>query len=222
MKIIYCYINTLKNYVFSILFPTRRFAIASNNVDQKLLEKIVRIKFFKTTPPTYSIFGYRNKVIYSLIKTIKYEYQKDVIRIIAPVLADKFLKIFNNFTKIVILPVPLSKERQRFRGFNQTELIVRAMLLLIFDNKFEMRNDILFRIKDTKPQAEQKVNSRKNNLKGAFFVNKSELRKVSNGTIFVIFDDVTTTGETLREIYLEICKTNIVDENRIFGFAVAS
>lgn len=93
-----------------------------------------------------------------------------------------------------IVPVPMYRENQRKRGFNQAELIAKEVGRIL---DIEVRTDIVSKNRKTLPQKELTKKQRKINLQGAFSVaDKSE---VKNKSILVI-DDVCTTGSTLSEI----------------------
>lgn len=100
----------------------------------------------------------------------------------------------------MILPVPLHKKRLRFRGFNQSELIARELSLSLTPGlEIPLSNDILLRIRYTKPQ--MKTASREErlmNLKNAFALAAGK-EDLVRGKYLWLVDDVATTGTTLEE-----------------------
>lgn len=92
----------------------------------------------------------------------------------------------------VIVPIPLSPFRQRWRGFNQSEMIATRVGEYF---GLEVRKDLLKR-KHRKPQAKLKEEQRKNNIKGAFYTNYSKQEFPSK---IILVDDVITTGATASE-----------------------
>lgn len=88
-----------------------------------------------------------------------------------------------------IVPVPLSKERIRKRGFNQSLLIGWGML------GKKLNDQVIVRIKDTKPQTELNQKQRWENVKEAFRL-KFQVKEKN----ILVIDDVMTTGATLNEI----------------------
>jgi ComF family protein len=100
-------------------------------------------------------------------------------------------KIFQNY---IVIPIPLHKNRQRERGFNQAELlgkIISEKLNLV------MRRDLLVRVKETKNQAELKNwKDRKKNLEKSFAVTAPEIIRKKN---IILVDDVCTSGATIEE-----------------------
>ena len=90
-----------------------------------------------------------------------------------------------------MVPVPLTKKGLRERGFNQTLLVSR---LLSKELKIPLYIDMLFKRKDTPPQIGLNAKERMKNIKAAFEVNG----KINNLKL-LLFDDVMTTGATVRE-----------------------
>jgi ComF family protein len=94
----------------------------------------------------------------------------------------------HDFSAAVVVPVPLHRKRQRERGFNQAQLIAKALALPV-------DTSIVRRCKNTVTQTGLSRSERSKNLAGAFEVD----RDVKGQTILVI-DDVLTTGATMNEI----------------------
>lgn len=147
-----------------------------------------------------SIFAYEG-VIKEAITKLKYKFVTDLAKELIDLTASylrtqisnsSFL-IHNSFTSI---PVPLHPRRQRWRGFNQAELLGNKLA-----EKFgwQVRADVLIRQKHTKPQTKLKGKERKENIKGAFKINPKITYNLKPTTYYLIFDDVWTTGSTLRE-----------------------
>ena len=95
--------------------------------------------------------------------------------------------------EIVVIPIPLSKKRERERGFNQSEIIARVFA----DHyNFDLALDCLVRTRDTVPQSETgNVAERLRNAQGCFsVVNEKPLR---DKKVAVLIDDVITSGATI-------------------------
>ncbi len=93
---------------------------------------------------------------------------------------------------MLIVPVPLSAERLRSRGFNQAVEIARP-LARAAGKRVEL--DLLVRARDTPPQFDLPWADRQRNVRGAFAVKKPLI-----GANVAVVDDVMTTGATLDEI----------------------
>lgn len=92
-----------------------------------------------------------------------------------------------------ILPIPIHKKRLRERGFNQATLLAKHIGKI---SNVAVVTDILIRKKNTSPQSSLDRQARQTNIIGAF-----ELQKHANvrDMRILVFDDVYTTGATVRE-----------------------
>jgi len=90
----------------------------------------------------------------------------------------------------VIIPIPLSKQRFRERGFNQSMEIARTVSKH-FGIPIDSRT--CSRIRHTKAQSKLDFKNRRENIKNAFKVGKNRYRHIA------ILDDVVTTGFTITE-----------------------
>lgn len=89
-----------------------------------------------------------------------------------------------------VLPLPLAPPRLRERGFNQSQLLARALAPGKTDTH------LLLRLTDTPPQHALPRAERLRNLRGAFAVDPLRAAAVA-GRRLVLVDDVMTTGATL-------------------------
>ncbi len=93
----------------------------------------------------------------------------------------------------VIVPVPLSRVREKQRGFNQSEILARFAGDFL-QKPVSSRN--LSRVKNSSPQTELSAAERVENVKGIF-----ALRHLPefDGREVLLIDDVFTTGSTVNE-----------------------
>ena len=91
----------------------------------------------------------------------------------------------------ILVPIPLGRERERERGFNQAALlgerVARAMGV-------SLRARWLARTRATAPQTALNAMERHDNVRGAFVASSS-----AAGADVVLVDDVLTTGATAAE-----------------------
>jgi ComF family protein len=151
-----------------------------------------------------SIFPYEDmmkialsKLKYKFITDLAKELVDSIIRIIELNLTDQFksLKWLFMDHKSILVPIPLYWQRENWRGFNQSELLGKKIAKHF---GWEMRTDVLIRQKSTQPQVGLKSDKRQENISGAFCLNSNWKLEIRNWK-FIIFDDVWTTGSTLKE-----------------------
>ena len=93
-------------------------------------------------------------------------------------------------TGVVLVPIPLSPRRLHARGYNQAEVLARAVAKR---TRTSCRTDCLLRVRETGTQTALAPEARRANLAGAFTG-----RDVAGARV-VLVDDVLTTGATLAE-----------------------
>lgn len=113
----------------------------------------------------------------------------------------------------LIVPVPLSREKLRLRGFNQAGLLAdevgRALGIPVNGN-------CLVKDFDTPPQAGLKRAARESNLKGAFSVKRPDA--ICDQVVLVI-DDVFTTGSTMS---IAAAALRQAGARQVFGLTAAT
>jgi ComF family protein len=93
-----------------------------------------------------------------------------------------------------IVPVPLSRQRMRERGFNQCELIARCVSKRW---KIPVLDSSLVRGSSTRSQTRLTPGERLSNVAGAFSV-PALMQSSLRGRHIILLDDVVTTGATLH------------------------
>ncbi|MCM2339078.1 MAG: hypothetical protein NDI62_01330 [Burkholderiales bacterium] len=152
----------------------------------------------------FPLFDYRHTAIKKSIWLLKYKSKRNLAKIYAEVLYGKIieelseLRMMSNFTEPILIPIPLSKKRQRERGYNQAELICLELIKIDKEkNNFKLWKNILIKTKETEHQANIKDrHNRLKNLTDSFSVTNREMIKNKN---IILIDDVLTTGATLSE-----------------------
>ena len=91
----------------------------------------------------------------------------------------------------VVTPVPLHRNRQKSRGYNQSGLLGRRI-----SEELALRYEPngLERVRDTASQARQSRKQRLANVRGAFGAGSADLA----GKDVLLIDDLSTTGATLE------------------------
>ena len=93
----------------------------------------------------------------------------------------------------IIIPVPISKKRNRQRGYNQSDLIAKEISKY---TNLKYENKCIIKQKDTIEQSKLDKEQRKINVKNAYRIMDKE--KIVNKKV-ILLDDIYTTGNTVNE-----------------------
>jgi ComF family protein len=151
-------------------------------------------------------FFYKNGSLQNLIHEIKYHGAKELAYEFGKQFGFDLLQGFNFKEFDIICPVPLHKQREKKRGYNQSEWLARGLSEVL---GIPYSNNLLIRKVFTKTQTKKNRQQRWENVKDAFSVN--DISKVANKHILLL-DDVITTGATLEacsQMLLEIEGTKV-------------
>jgi ComF family protein len=135
----------------------------------------------------------------SLLHLLKYEGLEPVAAKLGALLAAQVAAVPELPAKMVVVPVPLYAGKRRERGFNQSELLARAVCEAMRKMRSgwdgELAPGILIRQRATKSQAGLTNAERRRNVRGVFSVaDAGKLR----GRDVLLIDDIYTTGATAR------------------------
>ncbi|MCE2414782.1 ComF family protein [Candidatus Poribacteria bacterium] len=154
-----------------------------------------------TTPPRYgklrSVAFYQT-TLQQAIHFFKFEKKKVLARhliqlINAHIPSDCSLAEYD-----FILPIPIHKKRLRERGFNQAMLLANGIAKA---EGVPILANTLIRKRHTIAQSSLDRETRQQNIVGAFEIRNPDIIR---GKRLLIFDDVFTTGATIREAVSEL------------------
>jgi len=147
-----------------------------------------------------------------VIHQFKYANRHSLTVILARLMAECWHS--NPMPSDLLVPVPLHPARQRERGYNQADLLARALgdmiSLPVVTSGFE-------RVRYTQSQISLNAADRRENVQNAFVFSSRRDSIVSDRHVVVI-DDVCTTGSTL-----EACSVALKDAGArtVWGFTLA-
>lgn len=177
-----------------------------------------------TADALISVFDYHDEKVANILIKGKYSFLPAVYQELGKLMAEKLITdhphLLNQKSKIPaspagrlnlkLVPIPLHKWRQRWRGFNQSEILAQSLA----QNLSASCTSVLVRCKFTRTQKNLKKAERIKNLESAFVLSppagRSEVsaeggrgggsdNSIIHHQNFLLIDDVTTTGSTLLE-----------------------
>jgi len=156
---------------------------------------------------------YDDALLQELIIKYKYHFIEPLGEILGSFLSDFWkkntLKNFLNNQSPLLIPMPLSKKRLRWRGFNQTVSLAQKL-----SSKFGYKISSGLQRRHRRPQAELDENERLKNLNNAFYWQGGNIA----GQILIIIDDVITIGATISEASQALKNAGAV---KVFALAIA-
>ncbi|MCD5382752.1 hypothetical protein LR002_01365, partial [Candidatus Gracilibacteria bacterium] len=222
--------------ILNFLFPQKcsGCGIFGESLCKNCLEKILERdkKFFnldeknKIFQKIYSPFFYKkNPILKKILKEIKYKNKFSKFSGLEEKIFDEFKNFLQQIlektcsknTQIYLIPIPMHWKKFLKKGFNQSEIFCDFLEKKGLGKKI----NLIKKTKNTKPQAQCSKKERVQNLQNAFKINEKHLQNfdLKNG-IFIIVDDVLSTGSTMKNCGIEI--KNKFSELKIFGFVICS
>lgn len=197
-------------HLLDLLFLPRETEFLLRKLQETaLLPFILPRPITSTKPATTALLPFKEPLVRAAIHEAKYVHNKKAHRLLACALQDFVLEHLSEHPDMVLIPVPLSRERFRERGFNQCEEIVRQAKELAP----LLSTTLLTRARDTEHQTRLSEKERAHNLTGAFAA-----KPLSPQTTYLLIDDVITTGATMREAITALRKAGA---QHIFPIALA-
>ncbi len=157
----------------------------------------------------FGIFKYRS--VSGSIYRFKYSGRREYADFYAEAAGEYLGDAIKSMHADAIIPVPMFKNKQRKRGYNQAEEFALAL-----GKEFDIpvRNDIAIRVRDTVPMKLLDVSQRRTNLKKAFNIYKNDVEF----KCIILVDDIYTTGSTIDELAREFRRHGV---KRIFFVTLA-
>jgi ComF family protein len=156
----------------------------------------------RMVPPEFELavaHGLYTNTLRSLLHLLKYDGLEPVAAGLGELLARQVAAIEGLPARMVVVPVPLFEGKRRERGFNQADLLARAVWAAMRRLRPEWTGELapraLMRRRATQSQAGLTLHERRRNLRGVFSApNPERLR----GRDVLLIDDIYTTGATAR------------------------
>lgn len=181
----------LLSYLLDILFPPRDTARRVRTATITSVTEIMRVRTQEKNGYTITtLLPYRHPLVRALIIQTKFADDRLAAMLLAHVLRT-YLKE-ESTGPLVLVPIPLSPERERERGYNQVERVVE--LAAVDVDNVTIASTLLRRIHNTRPQTQLSGVQRHENMQHAF-----RAEPCNPTAQYLVIDDVMTTGSTIRE-----------------------
>lgn len=93
----------------------------------------------------------------------------------------------------LVVPVPLTEESRKIRGYNQSETLASV---IAEKTGGVLKTDLLVKVKETEPQKKLTREERRKNVAGAYKIADREARSACKDRAILLIDDLMTTGAT--------------------------
>ena len=140
-----------------------------------------------------AVFEYRG-IIKQMVGKLKYRFVEDIYDTLVELVESMGDLSIIGGKNVVMVSVPLSKKRERWRGFNQADKLATTLSKRL---GMKMHKNVLLKKRHTKSQMELSLKDRITNVRGAFG-NGAEIESIKDRNV-VLVDDVWTTGSTMKE-----------------------
>jgi ComF family protein len=176
------------------------------------LDELIEYRKNNLSEAYFCFIGFHfDKYSKRLVHLLKYRKSKHLGYKLSEILDEKFHEDLKFIQLDVILPCPLSKEREKEREFNQAEVLAYEVSKNL---GIRLSKNELIRVKSTKSQANLSQKKRLKNLTGAFEFNPQKSYKK-----ILIVDDVITTGSTMKQMIQAIHIKNPEAKCYVLAFA---
>lgn len=136
---------------------------------------------------------YEYKELAPSIYRFKYAGRREYAEVFGEEIAYYLKDFFEELQPDALVPVPMHPTKERVRGYNQATLLAQAIGRY---TQIPVYQDLVKRIRNTRPLKYLNPEERLNNLKKAFILRENGVKL----NVIVIIDDIYTTGSTIDAI----------------------
>ena len=194
--------------IFDSLFPPHKSIILLRKVTQERFTALLKPRL---VGKIIALCNYDEPLIKAAITANKFHDSKKAALLLGTLFTE-WIKS-QGLEETLFVPIPLSSERNKERGYNQVERILKYT-----PGTLPCTYPLLKRTTNTKPQTSLPRKERLENVRGIFSI--AEYADIQKYTKIVVVDDVTTTGATLEEA-LSTLKETYGHTHEIIGVAIA-
>ena len=188
--------------LFDVLFPPRiDEKVIRHTSDEDFMALLASRLAGVTRPGTVVLLPFSDTRVRSAIHEAKYHGSTRAFKLLGSALAEYLrdvddLRITRSnlvarFDLVMLVPVPLGKKRQKERGYNQVEEIVKRVSKEL---GIPTHTTLLVRTRETSSQVSLSREKREANMRHAF----ATTHVADPAYTYIVIDDVLTTGATLQ------------------------
>ncbi len=157
----------------------------------------------------FSVFVYRS--VSGSVYRFKYQGRQEYADFYAEATQRRLGKKLKSLGIEAIVPVPMYRDKERKRGYNQAAVYARAVSEAL---GIPCEENLIKRVRNTVPMKELDALRRRNNLKKAFNMVRNDVKF----KCVLIIDDIYTTGSTIDEITNEFLMAGV---EKVYFLALA-
>jgi ComF family protein len=147
-------------------------------------------------PGSFPLFAAGSYVgpLREIVVRYKFHGATSVVPVVAERIARQFGGEIQKLSPALLVPIPLHPSREYLRGYNQAEVLAKAVAPLV---NMPVVDNILFRVKKRLPQSRLSKSKRAVNIQSVFALSAELDSDLCRRVVLV--DDVVTSGQTLFE-----------------------
>ncbi len=203
----------ITGFILQIILPEEDLELFLSSFNNDEFNRLYSPSLISNNPNTYRLFKYKNPKIEKLIHVTKYKDSKRASEILAGLTYKGIINSINsnliniNLSRTIFIPIPSSEKSIKEKGFNHLERIIKTIKVITSgDNQKINFINLLKRnnLNNEKRQATLSKIERIKNSENTFDVDLLILNNNSREEEFdkiIIFDDVSTTGSTIKSAF---------------------
>jgi ComF family protein len=211
--------NILKSVFDYILPPRTHFEIVSK-LNPETYSNIPKAHEMVGADWIHPLFTYGDKRVRAIIWELKYRENTLPLDHIGLLLYEEIfalmsdILLFDSKAEFLLIPIPISTQRRKERGYNQSEYLAKSVLEHDIEHALLYAPQWFQKIRETERQSHSHSKTeRLQNLVGCFFADP----RIA-GKYVILIDDVVTTGSTLSEARKTLRNAG---SREVFAFTIA-
>ena len=190
--------------LLALVFPPRSDELTLRPLStDDFLERLAPSEFFVSEYSITTLLPFQDPVVRAAIHEAKYRGLSKAQDFLAAALSEYLRDADYPTKRVVLVPVPLGTKRRRSRGFNQVEEVLKKTAKEL---ELPLETKLLQRVRETVSQVTLPRDARRENMRGAF----GATEEADPTYLYIVVDDVTTTGATLEAAVEGLTKAGAV------------